>query len=1609
VEESASTGVDAVAQRDIADAAVRLMSAAGYRGVGTVEFLVDVHTGRFTLLEAGIGLPAALAVTEETTGLDLVKLQLHLAAGGRLTGPPPAARGHAIQARLRAEDPQQGFAPATGRLAVFTPPSGAGIRVDAGVREGEVLNAEFDSAIATIVASGRDRAEALSRLRRALAQTTVVVEGGTTDRSLLITVLEHPDVRAGNVDNCWLDRLIAADEHIPPADPVALLAIAAEAYESDAAAERAAFHAQAARGRPELPAEIGHPCVLRYRGNRYLLRVFRTGQQTYRVDDGGTLADIAVEHIDRYQRRVIVGGRRHHVIALADGPAFRIDVDGVAHTVARDDGRMVRCGWPAFVVAVRVAPGDIVAEGDPLVVLESMKMETTVTAPFGGQVSALAVAANTQVEAGAPLVRIRAASLGEPTGDAAGRVNFRGLIAPEPAGTSVCERVYGALRGYLLGYDLDPAAMRGLLTRQRRLGEAAPPADAELMQCEEGLLNLYADVAALYRPRTELAEEGWADPAQEYLLSYLQWLDPERAGLPDRYRARLEAALGRYGLPNLDRTPALEEAVVWMFRSFSRVAELTKVVAGILERRLRNSAELIPTAYGSDPDAAGRLRHDLDRLAAATQGRHQVVADLARDLRFRLLDEPLLAAQVEAEYAAVDHELERLRVQPDRADRLAQIDRLVGSPQPLRGTLLQHWTRHRGRRFREVLLEVYTRRYYRNRNLGPISFTSRPGHLLCTTEYDRPTGRIHLVTTCARLADLPAVSHAIAKYLAATDPAADIVVDLLTWRPGRRPDIDRLATEIAALLETCRFGRPLRRLDITVTSASGELAEHLRTQHLTYRQPAGGAFVEDRVYRNLHPMLAKRLDLWRLNNFALSRLNSAEDVYLFHGIAHDNAADHRLFALAEVRELVPVEDATGTVSYPRLELIGLRALSAMREALNGFPTRDRPAANRIVLYVRPPWTLPRPQWHSLAHSLAPLAVGAGLQKVDLRVQIPTDGPPRESVLQVEGLGRAGVTVRERPITTHPIRSLTGYQQKALRAQRLGAPYPYEIVRMLAPPAGVLGRFPAGSFVEYDLDPTGEPVPVHRPPGGNTANVVLGLLTNRTAKVPEGMTRVALLGDPTTGLGNLAEAECRRIIAALDLAERMGVPVEWFAVSSGARIAMDSGTENMDWIAAVLRRIIEFTQRGGEVNIVVTGVNVGAQPYWNAEATMLMHTKGILVMTPNSAMVLTGKQALDFSGGVSADDNFGIGGFDRVMGPNGQGQYWAPTLEDACDILLRHYDHTYIVPGERHPRRATTIDPIDRDICPSPHPDDGSGLHCVGDVFSAEHNPDRKKPFDIRSVLRSVTDTDSAPLERWAHWRGADSAVVWDAHIGGLPVCLLGFESRAVPRRGFVPADGPGSWTSGTLFPQSSRKVARAINAASRNRPLVVLANLSGFDGSPESMRRWQLEYGAEIGRAITNFVGPIVFVVVSRYHGGAFVVFSKRLNEQLEMAAVAGSFASVIGGAPAAATVFAREVKARTEKDPGVSTMSHELRGASAEKSASLAAQLADTTARVRAEKLGAVADEFDAVHTISRALAVGSVDRIISAHDLRPYLIDALERAMSRAMTIDPIPALSG
>ena len=402
--------------------------------------------------------------------------------------------------------------------------------------------------------------------------------------------------------------------------------------------------------------------------------------------------------------------------------------------------------------------------------------------------------------------------------------------------------------------------------------------------------------------------------------------------------------------------------------------------------------------------------------------------------------------------------------------------------------------------------------------------------------------------------------------------------------------------------------------------------------------------------------------------------------------------------------------------------------------------------------------------------------------------------------------------------------------------------------------------------------------------------------------------------------------------------------------------------------------------------------------------MLMHTRGILVMMPEGAMVLTGKTALDYSGSVSAEDNLGIGGYEHIMGPNGQAQYLgARPARRVPHPAAPLRPHATSLPGERFPRRARDDGPADarRPRLPARTRGPG-GFATVGDVFSDEHNPGRKKPFDIRRVMLAVTDQDHPPLERWAGLaRRRDRACRGTRTSAAIPVCLLGFESRPVPRLGLVPADGPEQWTSGTLFPMSSKKIARAINAASGNRPLVILANLSGFDGSPESMRRRQLEFGAEIGRAVVNFKGPIVFVVVSRYHGGAFVVFSQRAERQH------GGRRRSRAASPRSSAARRRRRwcsrarwTARTKKDARVAGASRRSsRRPPTPSGAALRARLVDVIRSVRSEKLGEVADEFDRIHSVHRALKVGSLDRIISAAELRPYLIDAIERGMAREM----------
>jgi acetyl/propionyl-CoA carboxylase alpha subunit/acetyl-CoA carboxylase carboxyltransferase component len=1592
LEETPSPALTAEQQQDLQQAAIRLTQAIGYRNAGTVEFLYHEPTKEFSFMEVNARLQVEHPVSELITGADLVKLQIHVAQGGRLGAEPPEQRGHAIEVRLNAEDPEDNFAPSPGVVEQLRLASGPGLRVDTGIAEGDEIPPDFDSMIAKIIAHGRTREEAMARLRRALLESEVVIRGGTSNKGFLLGLLDHPAVRASEVDVGWMDGLVAEGRHVShEGAEIALLQAGIDTYDAELDVERAQFYTAAARGRPQVEDKHGQSMELTSGGNTYELTVLRLGPQLYRIDVDGQRIEVGVERFQGAERRLQIGDRHFRIQSVDQGLSVLVEVDGVPHRISRDRGGLVRSPSPAVVVNVLVSSGQEVDVGDGLVVLEAMKMEMVIGAKFAGKVREVMVMNNVQIGLGAPMLLIEPIG-GEGESPRGERLSFSSLGTP--ASSSSSRHPLTELRSLALGYDADLADLsREMADGEIRRSSIAPD-DPAVLALEDEILNIFIDLSSLFRRRSrseDLPEDFGKHTAEEYLFTFLRDLIVRRGlELPSAFLTKLRRALSHYGLEDIQRGPELQEALFRICKGHQSMDAQVAPILSLLQSRLDNVSVL--------RDTAGDAFRDLmSRMIVETQDRYPAIHGLAREVQYHYFERPMQEQASREALAKADEILSALARDPRAANRADRIAELVAVPRPLKGFLSRRLERA-SRDERAVMLEVLARRFYKLCDLRDFEVLSSDGLSLSKCWYEYEGKRIHFIATHIVAEELPRAIAALKPHIESVPAGQDVVVDFYVWHRGELKSADANSEELKAMLQAVHFNRPIRRVIVAMTGSETSLGSG-GFQGFTFRMGEGG-FYEETNFRGMHSMLSKRLFLWRLRDLDTERVPTAEEVYLYRV----TGMDERLICLAEVRDLTPVRDATGrVVALPTLEQALSKCLVAIRHEQSARPSSNRYQWNRVHLFLWPPLDLSQDEVNSIAYKLAPETAGLGLERIVVQGDIrnPATGELEPKLLEVSNRGHGALRVRLRDMPSHPMRPRTAYENNVVRLRQRGMTHPYEIISMLTPgeDSDVQSDFPPGEFQEYDLDVANQLVPVDRPPGNNSTNIIVGVLTTFTDTYPDGMTRVALFGDPSRGMGNLAEGECRRINAGLDLAEKMQVPVEWYAVSAGARISMESGTENMDWIADVLRRLIEFTQAGHEVNIIVCGINVGAQPYWNAEATMLMHTKGILVMFPESAMVLTGKQALDYSGSVSAEDNFGIGGYDRIMGPNGQAQYAARDLADACHILLRHYDHTYVKPGERFPRRARTSDPIDRNVCDSPHGHVGASTFAtIGEVFDPETNPGRKRPFDIRKVMQAAVDQDHEVLERWYGMRDAETAVVWDAHIGGYPVCLMGLESQPLSRLGFVPADGPAVWTAGTLFPMSSKKVARAINAASSNRPVVVLANLSGFDGSPESMRLLQLEYGAEIGRAVVNFKGPMVFLVISRYHGGAFVVFSARLNPSLEVSALEHTHASVIGGAPAAAVVFAGVVSKRVFSDERIIALQREVDSATGAERVALRDRLTRLQKVVHSEKLREVAEEFDTIHSVHRALKVGSVHRIIPAPSLRPYLVDAIERGIERA-----------
>jgi len=413
LEETPSPAVDEVLRARLAAAALRLAAAVGYASAGTVEFLVD-DAGAFHFLEMNTRLQVEHPVTELVTGRDLVADQLRIAVGAPLgfdQASVDLARstgGHAIEARLYAEDAEAGFLPATGRVAMLRWPAGEGIRVDAGIDAGDEIGGRFDPLLAKIVAHGRDRADALERLRDALERTVVL--GLTTNLRFLRWLIRQPEVVTGEA------RTDTLEHSWPPGDAAAWATI------PDAAWRTAARLLLADQG--------GDPWAGGWRLNSGpVVRLVAEGEERRVAVERGAIGAVERGAIGAVERDATgtadaTGPTDGALTAVRVGDTVHVDVDGrsvpfrlapppdverAVRSAARQHGgglTQVIAPMPGTVIVVHVTAGQAVETGDPIVTLEAMKMEHVVPAPAAGSVLEVRVRPGDQVVRGQLVVQL---------------------------------------------------------------------------------------------------------------------------------------------------------------------------------------------------------------------------------------------------------------------------------------------------------------------------------------------------------------------------------------------------------------------------------------------------------------------------------------------------------------------------------------------------------------------------------------------------------------------------------------------------------------------------------------------------------------------------------------------------------------------------------------------------------------------------------------------------------------------------------------------------------------------------------------------------------------------------------------------------------------------------------------------------------------------------------------------------------------------------------------------------------------------------------------------------------------------------------------------------
>jgi len=1420
-----------------------------------------------------------------------------------------------------------------------------------------------------------------------------------TNRCFLKALLQQPELQKSAVSTKFVENLISQKKSIINREnwEIALLAAAVENYADRYIEDFQNFRQQFNRaGSPKnLTIAQGYELTITHNNAQYNFLIRYMGFDFFYAQVNNQLIIFKYEWRDK-SAALTLNDVTFEISYITRGNTRIFEINKTPYPINFENKGVIKAPSPSIILNIAVKKGQTVKKGDYLISLEAMKMETIITAEDDGIITEVCICEGEQVSAGQTLLKIECSqrqetdALNSLKNDNAESLNNSidfSKIAFDANDISknnipkIWDYLCSQFRAYFLGFDIN-APLNDIFKDITNFAELHPNFYEMLLNNFLDVIEIYCDIEILFSSQKFETENAARQLSfQELLMHYFKRIKEPEKGLPEIFLNLLNKASRWYSSSRIHEIEAYLRAVFRFYKTHANISKKNQLLLLILRYIEENFQKF------NIKSVEERLSQLLISLAQLTELEYPNIAFAADNLKYKIVNQFYFSKIKDIRSELLKNILVNISNKIDIEEKLNLLNKNICDY----GSYIINY-----------LLQIYINNNINDYNIKTICFDLLARRLNRDREYLQGEllkfANIQMYKVITKYKETENITIlSVAKY-------SDIAQHLVKLNRYARSysqleiilfihDLNDMKSEEdynAIFNELKKIQANIKWLSLNLYFSNNTIKSYF-FQHNELNE-----LIEIKSYRDFNVSQIREFRLSKFRNFNIEIINAQETVYLTRCISLKNPKDERAVLFIEIPEFKPDFNDDGSIKKIAVfENIFYQGIYLLRNWL--INSKQRTYWNQIIISLYPLLNTSVKNIEKYSSNFVKAVAALELEKITIIARAPrertSDNLAAELEYVFENITKTQFSFKIRYPEETIIQTIDDYALKVITARRRNCIYPYEFIKMITRASGYVtaltDKFPQGNFEEYDIDETGKPVSVkNRMFGENKSNIIFGVITHYFTAFDEPIDRIIILSDPTQNMCSLAEPECRRIIAAIDLADALKLPIEWIATSSGARIDMNSGTENLDWTAAVLRRIIEFTQNHGEINIIVQNVNVGAQSYWNAEATMLMHTKGILIMIEDSAMLLTGKKALDYSGSVSAENNVGIGGFEKIMGPNGEAQFFAKDIYSAYHLLLKHYELLYAPANANQPLFKRTIDSDDRNICLTKYNDiTNQNFNEIGDILGVDKNADRKKTFDIRQVMQSLIDSDSFYLERWQAMKDAETAIVWETRIGGYGVGLLGIESRPLTRLGETPNDGPEIWTGGTLFPLSSKKMARAINAFSNKAPIVILANLSGFDGSPESLRRCQLEFGAEIGRAIVNFKGKIVFVVIARYHGGAYVVFSKRLNENLTAVAITGAFASVIGGASAAAVVFTKKVKQAVEDDNRIIEARALLKQSKLKQS-----EFEKLYNNILTEKQIEFAQKFDKIHSVERALSVKSIDEIIMPENLRPFIISKLK-----------------